>query len=606
MGRVTRSQAKAQATSAPITVNLLPDVPEKKVFRPIPVRAPEDFYKLATFEAIPTSILKIIQQYSNKHDYRQLLNTNAAIFQHSKYETVYYNFIGYEKWKRKLKGFNDKAEQKDYFADLYASVKDKSTQISLNVDNPTQKIVKENGHFMPGIHRLTFSDRYTGAFWRNDTDMNVFCNIYHVCLRNVERIDRLRGLTGIKILEVHQSYTLLAIEFIPGLKRLVLSRLHELREIPQFGNIPELMISECWKLNLRGLGNHKRVKIDFTPHLKDLTMFQNVSCLSLTHIPEKLDLHLFINLTYLDINYSNRLDSIFDPLPFIKLRYLKLGFAKVMIGSGNFPTSLEIAEFNHCVFDHVSVVSHVAVLSFLNCRGEGFHNVSSLSTVHKLRLDGLQELEDVSALVAVYELSLISCRNVKDISKLGRVHRLRVCNCGVTSLEGLGQGNSEVYLSGLATVDFTPLKSVYKVSLDYCTALVDGKDVADVKHLSITRCCNFEDTSALGKVKSLYLMECHKISKLVGLEDVPHVHLERCNELEDIDCLGKQEVLIISYCRKLHELMKEDRKIGKYDEMFDGIPFVRIDPRVSIRRDYFRSSLFPEIFSEKILVEDTN
>lgn len=50
---LTRSQARALAS--PI------DPPEKKVFRPIPIRPPGDFYKLATFDAIPTSILQIIQ-----------------------------------------------------------------------------------------------------------------------------------------------------------------------------------------------------------------------------------------------------------------------------------------------------------------------------------------------------------------------------------------------------------------------------------------------------------------------------------------------------------------------------------------------------------------
>lgn len=36
-------------------------------------------------------IIRVIQQYLSKYDYRQLLNTNSAIFQHVKYETVYYN-----------------------------------------------------------------------------------------------------------------------------------------------------------------------------------------------------------------------------------------------------------------------------------------------------------------------------------------------------------------------------------------------------------------------------------------------------------------------------------------------------------------------------------
>lgn len=223
------------------------------------------------------------------------------------------------------------------------------------------------------------------------------------------------------------------------------------------------------------------------------------------------------------------------------------------------------------------MVSHVKVLSFSACCGVGFKNVDSLSAVRKLIFECITELKDVSALGGLHELSIIRCEKVKNISKLGRVHRLKVSDCGVTSLKGLGQGNSDVYLSDLKnTTDFSAVKSVYKVYLDNCDTLVDGRDLADVQHLTISRCHAFEDTSALSKVKSLSLVDCQKISKLVGLEKVPHVNIELCNELRDISCLGKQQSLIISDCRRLRQLMKEDKMIGMYSEMFHDIPFVRL------------------------------
>ncbi len=64
----------------------------------------------------------------------------------------------------------------------------------------------------------------------------------------------------------------------------------------------------------------------------------------------------------------------------------------------------------------------------------------------------------------------------------------------------------------------------------------------------------FEDTSGLGRVKSLYLSYCEKLKRLVGLENVPHIHLEVCKQLEDIDCLTT-----ISHHRKLCEVKAVDR-----------------------------------------------
>ncbi len=605
MGRLTRSRAKAQVSSSPpvaVDVSVVIPIPEKKVFRPISIRAPEDYYKLTTFEAIPTSVLQIIQLFLNKTDYRQLLNTNATIFQHSKFETVYYNFIGYEKWKRAL-GFTNATEQKDYFTELYASVKDKSKQISLNVKNPNEKLVKEYSHFMTGIHHLTFTDRQSGGFWRNDIDMNAFCNIYHLCLKNLQGIDCLRGLHDIKILEVHESMTLLTIEFIPGLKRLVLYRLLEICELPEeYNSIPELVITACYKLNLKkGQKNHNKVKIgSINRDLTDLTIFSKVTCLSSADIMN-YNFHSFAHLVYLDILYSYMTARIFNPSPLMKLRYLKLDFAKMMIENGMFPPLLEIAEFSNCEFDNVSIVSHVKVLTFNKCHGIGFNNVSSLSKVHKLTFDNIRELEDVSGLDSLYELHLLNCENLKDISKLGRVHRLLVSCWGrpVTSLEGLGQGNSKIYLGGLSKVtDFTPLRSVYKVSLGNCDSIVHGRDLASVQHLILYRCSAFDDTSALGNLKSFYLKECWKISKLDGLENVPTIRIEGCNELEDISCLGKQQSLIILKCKKL------SRKRGKYEDMFAHIPFFRFNLEEPPRS--FPLSNFPSMFSDKIIIDEVN
>lgn len=71
-------------------------------------------------EAIPTEILRIVQQFLNKRDYRNLLNSSHSIFQSAKLETVYYDILA--NWHKRFKRFEH------YLPGLYDSVKDKGRQ----------------------------------------------------------------------------------------------------------------------------------------------------------------------------------------------------------------------------------------------------------------------------------------------------------------------------------------------------------------------------------------------------------------------------------------------------------------------------------------------
>ncbi len=525
----------------------------------------------SSFEAIPLDILKIIQQYLNSNDYRQLLNTTQTIFHHSKFETVYYNFQ-----------ISDHVP--DCLSGLKKSVRDCSKQISLHITDTNEEVIEECAAITTGIHKFIFvNNNKKYNFWRSSPNMKLFCNIYFVRLEYIEGIDRLSGLIGIKILHVSYSTTLEVIDFIPGLKRLILEGLTSLREISQYSTIPELQIIDCTHLNLQELGNHEKVAIESTIFdldlLRVMKVLKDVKFLDLSSpfrtITRSLkNLPIFVNLLYLNFGCD---DELFDGSYFPNLLFLKLNHAqitsKVLI-----PLRLKIAEFEYCSFDSLSVLTTVKELSFLCCKRTVFSNVSDLSNTRKLVFSGIENLEDVSSLVGVNDLKIVNCRKVKNINKLGGVHRLQVHNCiGIISLEGLGEGNSDVFLFGqLKIMNFSPLSTIYKVTIHYCDGFVDGKQLANVQHLTICKCKDFKDTSALGKVKSLYLIRCDKITGLVGLENVPHIHLEGCNQLEDISCLGKQQSLIVLDCIQLKGLMQAD--VGqKYHRIFLGIPLVKID-----------------------------
>lgn len=200
---------------------------------------------------LPLDIFRIIPQYLNKHDYRQLLNTNVAIFQYVKYETVYYN-IRINLMRVILVG--ERSRVIDYLSQLYESVKDKNQQISLHID----VLLEECRNFMSGIHKLVYSCWQDIFFFSGENpDISVFDNIYHLHLISMNNIDRLSGISRVKILHVSNCNSLISIDFIPELKRLVIESLPELLRIADYRNIPELYIRDCLKLNLHGLGNLK-------------------------------------------------------------------------------------------------------------------------------------------------------------------------------------------------------------------------------------------------------------------------------------------------------------------------------------------------------------
>ncbi len=524
------------------------------------------------YKQIPLDVFRIIQQYLSKHDYRQFLNSNLAIFQHIKNETVYYNLL------TSISRIEEQRSVRDFLSRLYRSVKDKKKQISLSSND----IIEDCTSFMEGIHKLN----YRGYSSRKLTDISLFCNIHYLHLQGLSDIDRISGLSGIKILHIFSSDSIRKIDFIPGLKKLIIDSLPNLLEISDYGNIPTLEIRYCPHLTLHGLGNHESFCMIGLNHMileMDLSIFCNVQYLTISADTSGYSclkglnkvLPSFSNLTHLSIGYSNR---SFHILSFQSLQHLKLTEAKIS-SKVLFPSSLLIAEFKRCIFDDLIVLFKIKVLTFYQCDGREFNDINSLSNAHKLGFYHISELENVSSLDKVNELRIVFCKKVKDISKLGRVHRLYVENCGINSLSGLGEGNCKVSLYSLRKIiDFSPLRFIYKISLINCDGLVDGRGLSDVTILTICSCRHFTDTSNLGKVQTLRLIMCSKIERLVGLENVPHIHLEKCHKLEDIDCLGKQKSLIIRYCSRLRQLIKQDLS-GKYERLFERINFFRIDPQ---------------------------
>src|SRR5690606_31219265 len=99
------------------------------------------------------------------------------------------------------------------------------------------------------------------------------------------------------------------------------------------------------------------------------------------------------------------------------------------------------AEFAHARNFMPRNLANVHELHVVNYRD--LVDVSVLSTLHTLTLDGCWRVADVSALRSVHTLTLIDCRNVTDVSALGSVHTLPLPYCrGITHVSALGSAHT--------------------------------------------------------------------------------------------------------------------------------------------------------------------
>lgn len=82
-----------------------------------------------------------------------------------------------------------KIEGSPVIDDLNRFYRSESKQISLYLSG----FVEENTNFMSGIHKVFYYNRKI-------SNINIFSNTNRLTIGNVSNIDRLSGLTGVKIL----------------------------------------------------------------------------------------------------------------------------------------------------------------------------------------------------------------------------------------------------------------------------------------------------------------------------------------------------------------------------------------------------------------------
>jgi hypothetical protein len=126
-----------------------------------------------------------------------------------------------------------------------------------------------------------------------------------------------------------------------------------------------------------------------------------------------------------------------------------------------------------------------------------------------------------------------------DVSMLGNIPKLFMMNCyGITSLTGLGGSNNlEIEIRyRFPVVDFSPLRTLYRLILQNVEQTIPAQEICQVTHLVIRNCPQFLSTNALSSVKkSVELYHCDGLTSLEGLENITYLSIRRCENIQNFE-----------------------------------------------------------------------
>eukprot|EP00013_Stygamoeba_regulata_P004430 CAMPEP_0177635796 /NCGR_PEP_ID=MMETSP0447-20121125/4097_1 /TAXON_ID=0 /ORGANISM="Stygamoeba regulata, Strain BSH-02190019" /LENGTH=696 /DNA_ID=CAMNT_0019137617 /DNA_START=609 /DNA_END=2701 /DNA_ORIENTATION=+ len=171
-------------------------------------------------------------------------------------------------------------------------------------------------------------------------------------------------------------------------------------------------------------------------------------------------------------------------------------------------------------------------------------DLSALSTLHSLSLEGMDQIVQVSALGSVHSLCLDEMHGVVDVSALGTVHALTLSRMDhVAELSALGSVHTLcLYDVPAAAAELSALGTVHTLRISEMD-VADASALGTVHTLDLFRVHELADVSALASVHTLQL----DASSLDEVSALAAVHtLELCElRLRDVSALGTVHTLRI-------------------------------------------------------------
>jgi hypothetical protein len=523
---------------------------------------------MSLLTSFPLEIFILIQQYILSQEYRLFLSTSKnSYFQRIKYETVTLKFSLYCHPSYLT-------DEKLLVLQRLLQLKDYSRQFSLSMSNvPIPSLLSHWKEIMPSplstmFERLDpeekdldeFSSCVSEAYsFSNMKELSIsscsmtvtdlsfslsFTNVKSLKLENLswlfslntftscEQLEELClvnfwNLTDISILHCDNR-----IQVFRNLKNLNIKQCHSLVDFPCLSYLDKLNIEDCHLfLNLNPVFDEtsKETTLSSATAKLDSFSFKHAS-LSLSSINYSLQylssLTIVCELFTKDCNLSCLSNGSFTYLRLVSCSFVKKSFFNLkyldcqtlllegfkMKKNVRFSTNLRKLLLRSCSG------------FLLECEGEGEtesygrekKEKESEMTWQKFKAFHLFEFKTIRIPLTLRTFHLLNCCEINDVSMLGRVKHLCLEGLpGVTTVEGLGNGNESVSLSNLDHLkDFSPLNGIYKVSIWNNPYLVDGNNFTKVQHLKLEACHNLKDISMLKNVKSLVCNDCPRVKRI--------------------------------------------------------------------------------------------
>jgi len=180
-----------------------------------------------------------------------------------------------------------------------------------------------------------------------------------------------------------------------------------------------------------------------------------------------------------------------------------------------------------CQISDTTIINNISTL-WLECCN--ISDVSLFSKINTIHLTHCHDIRDFSPLGSVYKLTIGWCNGLKNVASLNTVHILALYHCQyMRSYDELGLG------------------SIHKLTLDDC----DIEDVSPLKYINtliLKNCIYLKDVSSLTGVKQLIIEDCQKIKRLSMLSSVPSLTVSHCDNIVDLLEL-KNKYVNIDACR---------------------------------------------------------
>ena len=319
-----------------------------------------------------------------------------------------------------------------------------------------------------------------------------------------------------QLTEVHRFYNIHELEFHGC------PMLNDLSSLSKCIGLKKIILSNCKRiLSLNGLENVEIIKIYSCERLQEITALANSTRLR----------HVTIKNSPLVMNIQSLLLS---SIPSIETD---------LIHSWD-----QSSQQHSSIRNLILCESKIYNLSHFHLNPSHHHN-HSYGQLYSIHLFHCHSLQNVNGLFSIHSIHLDNCSNLVDISDLG------------------GNNYSVIIQECPLIINFSSLKYIPYVTINYCHGFKNGYDVDHVKILKILNCSFFRDVRMLQKCSYLKLSS-HKIDYLKGLYHIPIVELIFNVNLPSCRGLGGNKRITMNdkLYRKLWNDYEKDSSIFPMDQ----------------------------------------